>query len=99
MLLCHRRVVQFFVSNLITKSRNCTHPKLVIEKLVLCTHFSITSKTRTIATTVIFKLVLRTAFKITDPLRPRKSFQYNYYTKKKNHDGPILELTNFISIS
>ena len=79
MLLCHRRVVQFFVSNLITKSRNCTRPKLVIEKRVRSTSFSITSRTRTIATTVILKLVLRTAFKITDPLRPKKSFQCDYY--------------------
>ena len=43
------------------------------------TSFSITSRTRTIATTVILKLVLRTAFKITDPLRPKKSFQCDYY--------------------
>ena len=61
-------------SILITKSRNCTRPKLVIEKRVRSTSFSITSRTRTIATTVILKLMLRTAFKITDPLRPKSRF-------------------------
>ena len=48
---------------------------------MLRTRFSITSRTRTIATTVISKLVLRTAFEITDALRPKKSLQCDYYTE------------------